>query len=91
MGYKLAPALRRPLFDAIDIDVQEPKKLKEEKVYLDSTVKETYDLKEESRTRLLELFHYYQHTKEYRTIHDLFCFTEKPSFFRFSQTITNTG
>ncbi len=59
-------------FDPIDIEIQEPKHLQQEKKYLDATVKESYSSQEETREKLLQLLHYNKHQKEYKTIHELF-------------------
>lgn len=59
-------------FDPIGVDVQEPKYLSQEKLYLEASVKKGYENKEEAQTRLLELLHHLQHQKEYRTIHEIF-------------------
>lgn len=52
--------------DGIDIEIQEPGYLKEEKIYLEATVKNTYDQVEEARNRIGELFHYHLHVKSYK-------------------------
>ena len=82
-------------FDPIDLDVQEPKYLSQEKSYLDASVKESYSNEEEAKTRLLELLHYSLHEKEYKTIHELFIETvhriEKETYFPGSDYAFDNG
>ena len=54
------------LIDGINIKVQQPSLIEEEKRYLDYTHKDDYQDMEECRKRILELLHYYKDKSEYK-------------------------
>jgi hypothetical protein len=56
----------RHVIDGLEVSVQVPKALKEERGYLEAISKDSYDQMEEVRKRVLELLHHRQHQREYR-------------------------
>ncbi len=57
----------RDIIDGIDVVVQEPSFIDEEKIYLNATVKKGYNNIKDARTRLLELLHFRKHSVSYKT------------------------
>lgn len=62
----------RERIDGLEVVVQSPGFEKEEKAYLNATVKESYASKEEVRKRLSELLAHMQHTKAYKKRSEIF-------------------
>jgi hypothetical protein len=56
----------RHVIDGLEVSVQDPKALKEERGSLEATSQESYDQMEEVRKRVLERLHHRQHQLEYR-------------------------
>lgn len=58
--------------DCIDVEIQEPGFIKEEKAYLETTVKNEYEQLEQARERILELLNHHLHVKSYKKRTEIF-------------------
>jgi len=61
----------RGRLDGIEVRVQQPDRSKEERAYLQETVRESYAQMDEARGRLLELFHHFLHRLSYQKRTDM--------------------
>ena len=58
--------------DCIDVEIQKPGFIKEEKAYLETTVKNEYEQLEQARERILELLNHHLHVKSYKKRTEIF-------------------